>query len=84
MACHVMHLRFEDLLGDDAEHGLSARETEVMRLVAGGRTNKEIANALKLSTHTVDTLIRRCFSKLGVNNRTEASIMFTFRDKLSA
>ena len=55
-----------------------------MRLVAGGRTNKEIANALNLSTHTVDTLIRRCFSKLGVNNRTEASIMFTFRDKLSA
>lgn len=84
MACHAMHLRFEDLLGEDAHHGLSARETDVMRLVARGKTNKEIALALKLSTHTIDTLIRRCFSKLGVSNRTEASIMFTFRDKLSA
>jgi len=84
VACHAMHLRFEELANGDADMHLSARETDVMRLVARGRTNKEIALALRLSSHTVDTLIRRCFSKLGVSNRIEASIMFTFRDKLSA
>jgi DNA-binding CsgD family transcriptional regulator len=84
MACHAMHMRFEELLDGNGDLLLSARETDVMRLVARGKTNKEIAIALKLSVHTVDTLIRRCFTKLGVTNRIEASIMFTFRDKLSA
>jgi DNA-binding CsgD family transcriptional regulator len=77
-------MRFEELLDGNGDLLLSARETDVMRLVARGKTNKEIAIALKLSVHTVDTLIRRCFTKLGVTNRIEASIMFTFRDKLSA
>ncbi|WDI33121.1 LuxR C-terminal-related transcriptional regulator [Hyphococcus flavus] len=84
IACHAMHLRSEELIDGKGEAPLSKRETEVMRLVARGMTNREIAEALKLSSHTVDTLIRRCFSKLGVTNRIEASIMFTFRDKLSA
>lgn len=84
LACHAMHLRFEELVNGDKDEPLSKRETEVMRLVARGKTNREIAQALKLSSHTVDTLIRRSFTKLGVSNRIEASIMFTFRDKLSA
>lgn len=84
VACHVMHLRFEELSEDERDARLSGRETDVMRLVARGKSNKEIAQMLSLSAHTVDTLIRRCFAKLGVSNRIEASIMFTFRDKLSA
>lgn len=84
IACHAMHLRSEELIDGDVDAQLSRRETDVMRLVARGKTNREIAEVLKLSSHTVDTLIRRCFSKLGVSNRIEASIMFTFRDKLSA
>lgn len=84
VVCHVMHLRFEELSDNDRDATLSARETEVMRLVARGKSNKEIADALSLSSHTVDTLIRRSFAKLGVTNRIEAAIMFTFRDKLSA
>jgi LuxR family transcriptional regulator/LuxR family quorum-sensing system transcriptional regulator CciR len=84
IACHAMHLRSEELIDGEIDAQLSRRETDVMRLVARGRTNREIAEVLKLSAHTVDTLIRRSFSKLGVTNRIEASIMFTFRDKLSA
>lgn len=84
VACHVMHLRFEELSDGEQDTHLSARETDVMRLVARGKSNKEIAQTLSLSSHTVDTLIRRCFAKLQVSNRIEASIMFTFRDKLSA
>ncbi|WP_425410815.1 LuxR C-terminal-related transcriptional regulator [Hyphococcus sp.] len=84
IACHVMHLRFEELSSGNGHSALSARETEVMRLVARGKSNREIAETLRLSSHTIDTLLRRSFSKLGVTNRIEASIMFTFRDKLSA
>lgn len=84
VACHAMHLRFDELIDGNNNFQLSARETDVMRLVARGNTNKEIAQALGLSAHTVDTLIRRSFSKLGVSNRIEAAIMFTFHDKLSA
>lgn len=84
IACHAMHLRSEELIDQNASSQLSKRETDVMRLVSRGKTNREIAHALKLSSHTVDTLIRRSFTKLGVSNRIEASIMFTFRDKLSA
>ncbi|GJL90368.1 helix-turn-helix transcriptional regulator [Hyphococcus sp.] len=84
LACHSMHLRFEELKNGDPKLVLTARETDVMRLAARGKSNKEIALALGVSAHTVDTLIRRCFSKLGVSNRIEASIMFTFNDRQSA
>ena len=84
LACHSMHLRFEDLKNGDPKMVLSTRETDVMRLAARGKSNKEIALALGVSAHTVDTLIRRCFTKLGVSNRIEAAILFTFDDRLSA
>jgi len=84
LACHSMHLRFEELMNGGAKNKLSAREADVMRLVARGKSNKEIALALGVSTHTVDTLIRRCFSKLDVSNRIEASIMFTFQERMTA
>jgi DNA-binding CsgD family transcriptional regulator len=84
LACHSMHLRFEELKNGDPKQALSTRETDVLRLAARGKSNKEIALALGVSAHTVDTLIRRCFIKLGVSNRIEAAIMFTFDDRLSA
>lgn len=84
LACHTMHLRFEELKNGDPKLSLSARETDVLRLAARGKSNKEIALALGVSAHTVDTLIRRCFTKLGVSNRIEAAIMFTFDERLSA
>lgn len=51
---------------------LSPREREVMRLVARGSTNREIAAELGISDETVKTLIARTFGKLGVRKRAEA------------
>jgi DNA-binding NarL/FixJ family response regulator len=51
---------------------LSPREREVLRLVAAGATNVEIAAALDVGSETVKTLVARTFSKLGVRRRAEA------------
>ena len=58
----------------DHEHaGLSRRELEVMRLVASGGTNREIAGELVLSTRTVDMHVRNILTKLRCRSRTEAA-----------
>jgi DNA-binding NarL/FixJ family response regulator len=51
---------------------LSAREVEVLRLVARGSSNGEIARSLHISEATVKTHLLRTFAKLGVNDRTAA------------
>jgi ATP/maltotriose-dependent transcriptional regulator MalT len=53
--------------------GLTRRELEVMRLVAVGRTNREIATALYLSPRTVDMHVRNILSKLECRSRVEAT-----------
>lgn len=52
---------------------LSEREQEVLALVAGGSTNREIADRLHLSPHTVKEYTSAIYRKLGVRNRTEAT-----------
>jgi DNA-binding CsgD family transcriptional regulator len=59
--------------GADSTHGLTARELEVLRLVAAGRTNKAIAAELVLSERTVDRHVSNIFAKLGVSSRTAAT-----------
>jgi len=51
---------------------LSPREREVLRLVASGSTNQQIARQLGVGPETVKTLLARTFSKLGVRRRAEA------------
>jgi two-component system NarL family response regulator len=51
---------------------LSDRETEVIRLVSEGKTNKEIALTLGLESSSVKTYLVRIFTKLGANDRTQA------------
>jgi DNA-binding CsgD family transcriptional regulator len=53
--------------------GLSRRELEVMRLIANGRTNREIAHEFFLSPRTVDMHVRNIFAKLGCRSRAEAT-----------
>jgi DNA-binding NarL/FixJ family response regulator len=51
---------------------LTSREIEVMKLVAAGRRDKEIAVALSIRTHTVRVHMKNIFTKLDVSDRTEA------------
>ena len=51
---------------------LSPRERDVLRLVAGGATNRDIAAKLSVGEETVKTLLSRIFAKLGVRRRAEA------------
>ena len=52
--------------------GLTAREAEILTLIARGLTNPEITATLVLSSHTIKTHINRIFAKTGSANRTEA------------
>jgi DNA-binding NarL/FixJ family response regulator len=56
----------------DDEEELSARELEVLRLLAAGATNKAIAAQLNLSENTVNSHLRHIFGKLGAQSRGEA------------
>lgn len=53
---------------------LSRRERQILHWIARGKSNAIIADILDLSPHTVDTLVRRIFDKLGVTDRTTAAI----------
>ena len=55
---------------------LSAQERKVLALVADGKTNKEIANALDLSDKTVKNYLSNVFSKLNLSRRAEAAAYF--------
>lgn len=56
---------------------LSAQESRVLFLLAKGRTNKQIASLLELSSHTVDTHLRHIFAKLGCKTRAQAVFLAT-------
>jgi DNA-binding CsgD family transcriptional regulator len=59
--------------GEGQTHGLTARELEVLRLVAAGHTNKAIAAELVLSERTVDRHVSNIFAKLAVSSRSAAT-----------
>jgi DNA-binding NarL/FixJ family response regulator len=53
---------------------LSERETEVLRLLAAGLSNKEIARELTIGEQTVKTHVSSILGKLGVQSRTQAAL----------
>jgi DNA-binding CsgD family transcriptional regulator len=68
-------------LTGEAPHGLSARELEVLRHVAAGKSNREIAAELVVSEHTVARHVQNIFAKLGVSSRTAAA-SFAYEHRL--
>jgi DNA-binding CsgD family transcriptional regulator len=62
--------------------GLTPTEAEVARLVAEGLTNREVAQALFVSPHTVDANLRRVYRKLEVRSRTELARKFWKRTQM--
>ena len=63
--------------------GLTARETEVLRLLAAGKTNRAIAQEMHLSLSTVKRHIERIIAKLGVSDRTQAAVQAAERGLLN-
>jgi len=62
--------------------GLTARELEVLRLVAAGKTNRAIARDLTISEKTVARHVSNIFTKLGVSSRAAATA-YAFRHDLT-
>jgi len=65
-------------------HSFSKREVEILQLLAQGLSNKEIAQQLTLSEHTIKTHVANIFAKLEVNNRAEAVLQAVKRGILQA
>ncbi|MEO1079426.1 MAG: LuxR family transcriptional regulator [Pseudomonadota bacterium] len=75
-ACQLGHQRYCRMLHarqPSAVH-LSPRESEILIWVARGKSNAVIADILEISGHTVDTHLRRTFTKLGVQDRVTAAL----------
>ena len=61
-------------LPDDIDVPLTPRETQVLRLVAMGLSNQEIADSLEISIETVKEHVQNLLRKLSVNDRTQAAV----------
>jgi len=72
----VRRVREQSAAADQPEdlHALSERETEILRLVAHGRDNTEIAQELYLSPSTVKNHVSSILDKLGVDSRVQAAV----------
>ncbi len=70
-----MSNQYEDFSEQPANTELSERELEILKLLATGLSNKEIASQLFLSINTVKVHLRNIFGKLGVQTRTEATVI---------
>jgi DNA-binding CsgD family transcriptional regulator len=55
---------------------LSPRETEVLGMTSRGMTNREIAQGMQVTVHTVKFHLAAIYRKLGVTNRTEAAVLY--------
>jgi ATP/maltotriose-dependent transcriptional regulator MalT len=74
-------LRLERGGGANETHGLSPRELEVLRLLAAGNSNRQIASALVISEHTAARHVQNLFAKLRVSSRAAATA-FAFEHDL--
>ena len=66
----------------DNPEALTTRELEVLRLVAAGRSNREIADELVLSVRTVERHINNLYTKIGARGKADATT-YAFRHGLT-
>lgn len=74
---HIRPQLVDGAQGDGAAtngYHLTAREGDILRLVAQGQSNAQIASELVMSTRTVERHVQNIYAKLGVHNRTQAAI----------
>jgi len=64
---------------DYENEALTPRQTDVLQLIGKGYKNKEVADLLKISTHTVHGYIKEIYQLLGINSRSEATLEATKR-----
>jgi len=81
---HVSHSRRPAVVRPHTyPDGLSEREVQVVRLIAGGKSNREIAEALVISRNTVERHVNHILAKTGASNRTQVA-GYAHRHKLEA
>ncbi|MDA8097790.1 MAG: DNA-binding response regulator [Desulforudis sp.] len=69
--------------GQELHHlGLTRREVEVLRMVAEGKSNRAVANALYISEKTVKNHLTNIFHKIGVSDRTQA-VLYAIKHKIA-
>jgi DNA-binding NarL/FixJ family response regulator len=73
--------RIRPALGTPADVGLTPRELEVLRLIADGLSNSEIAARLVISQETVKTYVSRILTKLDLRDRVQA-VVYAYRTGL--
>ena len=76
-------IRKPDFLGGTERAHLTKREVRVLKLVASGNTNKEIAKKFSVSEKTVKNHLNHIYRKLGVKNRAQAVVEALKRDYIS-
>ena len=73
LACAQAHTEPATIRASLRTAGLTAGEAEVLRMVALGRSNRDVGAALGITDRTVAKHLQRSFAKLGVSNRSEAA-----------
>jgi DNA-binding CsgD family transcriptional regulator len=81
VATHIARLENRTSGAPVDAHGLTPRELEVVRLVAAGKSNRDIASALAISENTVARHVQNILGKLRVSSRTAATA-FAFEHEL--
>jgi len=71
----VFNPNFDNYVPLQTTFGLTPREAEVMAWVAQGKSNGDIATLLDMSERTVKHHVSQCFQKMGVENRSAATLM---------